>query len=159
MSILFMQNKFLCDGIHTQKQSVVHLQDLYYHGFPFFLYFYHLIRYFNRQVIGHPVLSLGIIFSLVELLVSFMTSGFSFGYHTTHILVFKAFHWLTRLRCSGNKNVFPSTIPFFFFVIKCTQQSTFLLFLLLLVASIIYYFQAIQLLRVRNRYISFLVYR
>ena len=65
----------------------------------YLLHFYHFIRYSNKEVIDHPVLSLGIILPLFQQVI--------FSWHpasllvTINILVFQS---LSLVICSENKN-------------------------------------------------------
>ena len=157
MSILIMQNKFLCDGIHTRTQSVMHLhphwQGLYYHGLSFYIYI-SIISSGTRTS-----KSLAIRFYLLVLFSHwfnysfFLASVFSFWLLLAYWL-FKAFHWLTRVLCSDNKNGFFICFWFFFMFKSSFCQSFYCSCNWL---CVIYYFQAIQLFRLKNHYISFLV--
>ena len=167
--ILVMQNQFLCNCIHTWRKknnrqyiftfvfyrACIVMYFIFLLSYFYFLHFYHLIQYSSNQVIDHPALYFGVDFLLIQLLI-FSCYPISLLV-TTRILFFQGVSLLKQgYSLLITRTVFSFAIVFF--SLWSSIPSVKLLLPLFLVTSVIYYFQAIQLLRVSNHYISSLVH-
>ena len=77
-------------------------------------HFYHLIPYSNKQVINHPILSISWYSFFHWFNKSFLPDIRFLFWLILAYCFFKAFHWLTRLLFSANKNVFSICFGFSF---------------------------------------------
>ena len=134
MSILVMQNNFLCNGIHTwrKKKSVVHLHS-YFTKFVLWWIFFYFIFISIISSDTRTSKSLAVRFYLLVFFFHWFSKSFLLGIRFLFWLplaycLFKAFNWLARLFCSDKKNGFLSTIRFLFFVAKSVISQFFYYF-------------------------------